>query len=84
MKLALISEIHANLEALQATLDDIAPHAVDRIVCLGDIVGYNTKPREYIALLREVQAGSVAGNHDNAVRGPARSYGSRLNRRRPT
>lgn len=34
MKLALISEIHANLEALQATLDDIAPHSVDRIVCL--------------------------------------------------
>jgi predicted phosphodiesterase len=36
VKLALISEIHANLEALQATLDDIAPHSVDRIVCLGD------------------------------------------------
>jgi predicted phosphodiesterase len=69
MKLALISEIHANLEALQATLDDIAPHSVDRIVCLGDIVGYNTKPQECIALLREVQAVCVAGNHDRAVCG---------------
>lgn len=69
MKLALISEIHANLEALQATLDDIAPHSVDRIVCLGDIVGYNTKPQECIALLREVQAVCIAGNHDRAVCG---------------
>jgi predicted phosphodiesterase len=69
MKLALISEIHANLEALQATLDDIAPHSVDRTVCRGDNVGYNTKPQECIALLREVQAVCVAGNHDRAVCG---------------
>ncbi len=45
MRLALISDIHANLEALEATFDDIADSGVDRIVCLGDIVGYNTRPR---------------------------------------
>jgi predicted phosphodiesterase len=67
VKLAIISEVHANVEALQATLDDIAAHAVDRIVCLGDIVGYNTAPRECIALLREAGAVCVAGNHDRAV-----------------
>jgi predicted phosphodiesterase len=54
---------------LQATLDDIAAHAVDRIVCLGDIVGYNTRPRECIALLRDAGAICVAGNHDRAVAG---------------
>lgn len=69
MKLALISDIHANLEALQATLSDIASCEVDRIVCLGDIVGYNTKPAECIALLRRFDALCVAGNHDLAVCG---------------
>jgi predicted phosphodiesterase len=69
VKLALISEIHANAEALAATLDDIAAHAADRVVCVGDIVGYNTKPRECIALLRAAGALCVAGNHDRAVTG---------------
>ena len=69
MKLAVISEVHANVEALAATLDDIALHAADRIVCLGDIVGYNTRPRECIALLRAAEAWCVAGNHDRAVSG---------------
>lgn len=69
MKLALVSDIHANLEALKATLDDIATRGVDRIVCLGDIVGYNTQPSECIALLRHADALCIAGNHDLAVCG---------------
>lgn len=69
MRLALISDIHANREALQATLDDIAVRDVDRIVCLGDIVGYNANPAECIALLREANVLCVAGNHDLAVCG---------------
>ncbi len=69
MKLALISDIHANLEALTATLDDAALRGVDRIVCLGDIVGYNTRPAECIALIRKIDALCVAGNHDLAVCG---------------
>ncbi len=67
VKLALISDIHANLQALQATLDDIAAQSVDRIVCLGDIVGYNTNPGECIALVRRADCLCVAGNHDRAV-----------------
>lgn len=67
MKLALISDIHANLQALQATLDDIAAQSVDRIVCLGDIVGYNANPGECIALVRRANCLCVAGNHDRAV-----------------
>jgi predicted phosphodiesterase len=69
MKLAIISDIHANLEALRATLADISAHAVDRIVCLGDIVGYNADPAECIALLRAADPVCVAGNHDRAVTG---------------
>lgn len=69
MRLALISDVHANLEALQATLADIAARGVDRIVCLGDIVGYNAKPAECIALVRAANALCVAGNHDLAVCG---------------
>lgn len=69
MRLALVSDIHANLEALQATLADIAAQRVDRIVCLGDIVGYNTKPAECLALIRDRNALCVAGNHDLAVGG---------------
>jgi predicted phosphodiesterase len=73
VKLALVADIHANLEALQATLDDIALRAPDRIVCLGDIVGYNTRPAECIALLRNIDALCVAGNHDLAVCGRIRT-----------
>jgi predicted phosphodiesterase len=69
VKLALIADIHANLEALEATLADIALRNVDRIVCLGDIVGYNTRPAECIALVRRHRALCVAGNHDLAVCG---------------
>lgn len=69
VKLALISDIHANVEALQATLADIAAQSVDRIVCLGDIVGYNTDPGDCIALIRRANCLCVAGNHDRAVCG---------------
>jgi len=78
VKLALVSDIHANPEALQATLDDIARRCVDRIVCLGDIVGYNTKPGECVALIRSADALCVAGNHDLAVSGriPTKDFSS--------
>ncbi len=69
MRLALVSDVHANLEALQATLADIAAQAADRVVCLGDIVGYNTRPAECIALIRDGKVSCVAGNHDLAVSG---------------
>ena len=67
MKIGILSDIHANLEALQATLSDMESAGVERIICLGDIVGYNTNPAECIALLREAGALCIAGNHDRAV-----------------
>jgi len=69
VRLALISDVHANLEALEATLADVSAQAVDRIVCLGDIVGYNAKPAECVALIRAGNILCVAGNHDLAVGG---------------
>ena len=75
MKLAIISDIHANLEALQATLQDVSAQAVDRVLCLGDIVGYNANPAECIALLRESDIVSIAGNHDRAVSGQITTEG---------
>ena len=70
MKIAIVSDIHANLAALQAVLADIdavAPGAT--IWHTGDIVGYNAEPNEVIALLRERGAAGVMGNHDAAVLG---------------
>lgn len=69
MRLAILSDVHANLEALRAVLGDMSARQVDRIVCLGDIVGYNADPAACIALLRESGALCVAGNHDRAVAG---------------
>lgn len=70
MKIAIVSDIHANLAALQAVLtdiDDVAPGAA--IWHTGDIVGYNAEPNEVVALLRARGAVGVMGNHDAAVLG---------------
>jgi predicted phosphodiesterase len=75
MRVALLSDIHANLEALQATLKDILAQRVDRIVCVGDVVGYNANPAECIAALREHDPLWIAGNHDRAVTGQITTEG---------
>ncbi|MHC4592415.1 MAG: metallophosphoesterase family protein [Planctomycetota bacterium] len=61
--IALISDVHGNLEALQAVLDDIGD--ADVICCVGDTVGYGPNPNECCELLRERSVQSVKGNHDN-------------------
>lgn len=65
--LAIISDIHANLEALQAVLADIQTRAVTRIICLGDVVGYGPNPLECIDLVTKKCAFSLMGNHDFAI-----------------
>jgi hypothetical protein len=64
---AVISDIHGNAEALKRVLDDIAARKIDRIVCLGDIVGYGPEPLECVDLVRQVCAFSLMGNHDFGV-----------------
>lgn len=66
-KIALISDIHSNVFALQAVLDDIAQRNIDLIYCLGDIVGYHTFPNETIDLLKSAGVVCILGNHDNDV-----------------
>lgn len=67
MKYAIISDIHANLEAFEAVLKDIEKEGVEKCVCVGDIVGYGANPHECIELVREKCVLCVAGNHDFAT-----------------
>ena len=60
----IVSDIHGNLEAFCTAVAFLLPRRVDRILCLGDIVGYNAEPDACVKLLEELQAESVAGNHD--------------------
>src|SRR6187431_1649878 len=69
MKYALISDIHANLEALEACFKLIDAEGVDAIACLGDIVGYGASPNECVEMVRERASHVVIGNHDAAVVG---------------
>jgi len=64
---AIISDIHSNLAALTAVLDDIESRGVKEIFCLGDIVGYGPEPRECLDLIVERHIASIMGNHDHAV-----------------
>lgn len=67
MRYAVISDIHGNVEALQAVLRDIKNRSIDSIICLGDIVGYYPDPERCIELVRENVDECVAGNHDYAA-----------------
>jgi len=67
MRRAIISDIHGNLIALQATLEDCRLQRVDEIVCLGDICGYGPDPVECIDLVRSNCKWTLCGNHDAAL-----------------
>tara|TARA_R110002020_G_scaffold157442_4_gene340229 strand:+ start:539 stop:1282 length:744 start_codon:yes stop_codon:yes gene_type:complete len=64
---AIISDIHGNLEALQAVLADIASKDISKIYCLGDIIGYGPNPGECIDLVMEKAQVTILGNHDQAA-----------------
>ena len=63
---AVISDIHGNLEALEAVLNDV-PDEVETIYCLGDVIGYGASPDECCDLVRELGMPVISGNHDLAV-----------------
>src|SRR5918993_917898 len=68
MRLALISDIHANLPALEAVLSDIRSRPdIDSTYHLGDLVGYAPWPDEVVALLRDAGIAGIAGNYDSTV-----------------
>jgi len=67
MRIALLSDVHGNLEALESVLQRIREIKPDAIICLGDVVGYGPNPNETARLCSEVSNISVLGNHDYAI-----------------
>ena len=69
MKVAVISDIHGNRQAFEATLEAVAASDAAEVWCLGDLVGYGADPDACVELAREHAAVCLAGNHDLAVTG---------------
>jgi predicted phosphodiesterase len=69
VRLAILSDIHGNLHALEAVLQSVDEEAPDAIWCLGDLVGYGPRPNECCALVAERANLSLIGNHDLVVLG---------------
>jgi predicted phosphodiesterase len=69
VRVAVLSDVHSNLHALEAVLQEIASEGFDEVWCLGDVVGYGPRPNECAALLQERAAICLAGNHDLVVTG---------------
>lgn len=67
MRYAVISDVHANLEALEVVLADAEARRPDALICLGDFVGYGPDPVACVERLRDRLAGAVVGNHDRAA-----------------
>ena len=67
MKIAVISDIHANIYALMTVLEDIDDERVDTIICLGDLVGYGPHPNEVISTIRRRHILCIKGNYDSSV-----------------
>ncbi|HBD10048.1 MAG TPA: metallophosphoesterase [Syntrophobacteraceae bacterium] len=71
MRLAVISDIHGNLEAFRQVLIDIDRSHIDQVLCLGDNIGYGPEPEAVVKLLRERHIPSVMGNHELGIKDPA-------------
>lgn len=67
MRLAVISDIHGNIHALESVLADIDSLSVDQIICLGDLVGYGVFPNEVIERVRDRDIPTIMGNYDDGV-----------------
>lgn len=69
MRYALLGDIHGNTEALEVVLASLANQSVDKIVCLGDVVGYGAEPAACLERIRGLGCDCIAGNHDWAAVG---------------
>jgi predicted phosphodiesterase len=77
MRYGILSDIHSNFDALNAVINELDVLGIDKLVCLGDIVGYGPSPNECCDLLRARGCLAIAGNHDEAaVSGDADSFNS--------
>ena len=66
-KIAIISDIHANIEALNEVKKDIEKENVDEVICLGDIVGYGPDPDKAIEIIKDFANYIIRGNHDEGL-----------------
>jgi len=66
-EIAVLSDIHSNLQALQAVLAECKRRKINRFFCLGDIVGYGANPMECLKIIRSLKCPTVIGNHDYYV-----------------
>src|ERR1043166_1305627 len=64
MRIAILSDLHANLEATEAVMADARERDCTEYICLGDVVGYNANPRECVAIVQKMECPVVKGNHD--------------------
>jgi len=67
LRLAVISDIHGNLEAFKQVLVDMEDCGIDRVVCLGDMIGYGPEPEAVVRLIRERNIPAIMGNHELAM-----------------
>jgi predicted phosphodiesterase len=67
MRLAILSDIHANLHALEAVWQDLEQQHPEAVYCLGDLVGYGANPNEVVTFIRERQVPTIMGNYDEGV-----------------
>ena len=67
MRIAVISDIHSNVYALDEVLADIQKRNVDMTVCTGDLVGYATRPNEVIETIKKEKILTIMGNYDEAI-----------------
>lgn len=65
--IAVLSDIHGNIEALKAVITDLQNRQCDKILCTGDLVGYGPRPNEVIELIKDLNITTVMGNYDEAV-----------------
>jgi diadenosine tetraphosphatase ApaH/serine/threonine PP2A family protein phosphatase len=82
MRLAVLSDIHGNLDALDAVLSDLERQEIDQVLCLGDSIGYGPQPEEVLARLIERGIPSLLGNHELAVVDPSALMGFNIVARR--
>jgi predicted phosphodiesterase len=69
MRLAIFSDVHANIEALSAVVEAYKKERIDEHYCLGDVVGYGASPNECSDIVRKLAKITILGNHDAAVAG---------------
>jgi len=74
---AVISDVHSNIEAFRAVLEDIESLGIKEILCLGDMIGYGPNPREAIAMTIKMCKQTILGNHEMAVMGEQEDFNER-------